>query len=83
MSDASTERTELIPSTTLRDRTISEEGAQMIERCRWIPLRLTYEERKWLRLCQAALNVSEYTDKVDVYTYGSKAKRMAAQLRVR
>jgi hypothetical protein len=50
-------------------------------RAQYIPLRLTYEERKWLRLLQAAMHVSEYTDKVDIITWGSKAKRMAAQLR--
>ena len=43
-------------------------------RDQYIPLRLTYEERKWLRLLQAAMHVSEYTDKVDIITWGSKVR---------
>lgn len=52
------------------------------ERAKYIPLRLEYEERKQFRLLEAALNVSEYTDKVDVYTFHkSKVHRMAAQIK--
>lgn len=40
-----------------------------LERAKYIPLRLAYDERKQFRLLEAALNVSEYTDKVDVYTF--------------
>jgi hypothetical protein len=51
------------------------------ERAKWIPLRLDMTERKLLRLLEAALNVSEYTDKVDVLTYRSKTQRIHAQLK--
>ncbi|CAN6645469.1 hypothetical protein TRVA0_021S00694 [Trichomonascus vanleenenianus] len=51
------------------------------EHCRFIPLRLTHEERKLLRLLEAALNVSEYTERVDIISYTSKSKRMVAQLK--
>jgi hypothetical protein len=57
-------------------------GDWFVERSRYIPLRLTYEERKFLRLVEAALSVSEYTDKVDTLGYGlSKAKRIVHQIR--
>ena len=39
------------------------------DRARYIPLRLSLKERKKLRLVEASLNVSDYTDKVDIYRY--------------
>jgi hypothetical protein len=38
----------------------------MRERAKYIPIRLTYEERKNLRLVNAAINVSDYTTSIDV-----------------
>lgn len=53
------------------------------KRALYIPLRLSQKERKTLRLVEAALNVSEYTDVVDVLsTSKMKTKqRMHAQIR--
>jgi len=55
--------------------------AEFTERVKYIPLRLTLSERKLLRLCEAALNVSEYTDKVDILTWKSKTGRIHEQIR--
>ncbi|KAJ8515796.1 hypothetical protein ONZ45_g6835 [Pleurotus djamor] len=57
-------------------------GEWFVERAKFIPLRLTLGERKYLRLLEAALNVSEYTDKIDTIGFGlSKAKRIVHQIR--
>ncbi|EPQ59895.1 hypothetical protein GLOTRDRAFT_24934, partial [Gloeophyllum trabeum ATCC 11539] len=60
----------------------SQVGEWFVERSKYIPLRLTLSERKFLRLLDAALQVSEYTDKIDTIGFGlSKAKRIVQQIR--
>ena len=60
----------------------SQVGEWFVERAKFIPLRLSLSERKYLRLLEAALTVSEYTDKIDTIGFGfSKAKRIVFQIR--
>ena len=55
---------------------------ELVERSKYIPLRLTFEERKYLRLLDSALQVSEYTDVVDVLSFrNSKTTRIVQQIR--
>ena len=53
----------------------------MLERAKYVPMRLSLAERKVLRLVEAGLRVSEYTDKIDILTYTSKTKRIHAQIK--
>ena len=48
---------------------------------KFIPMRLTYDERHLLRLLEAALQVSEYTDRVDILSNRPKSKRIVDQLK--
>jgi Protein of unknown function (DUF2009) len=54
-------------ASTRVDETTNEESFR--ERAKYIPLRLSQTERKMLRLVEGALNVSQYTDVVDVISY--------------
>jgi hypothetical protein len=57
-------------------------GEWFIERSKYIPLRLTLIERKYLRLLDAALSVSEYTDKIDTIGFNlAKPKRIVQQIK--
>ncbi|KAG2198500.1 hypothetical protein INT46_011303 [Mucor plumbeus] len=56
-------------------------GDYMTKRSKTVPLRLNFEERQYLRLLDAALNVSEYTDKIDIISYSNKAKRIVGQIK--
>ena len=60
---------------------VKEANVDLVERSKHVPLRLTLEQRKVLRLCEAALDVSEYTDKVDVLSWKSKTGRIHEQIR--
>jgi len=52
-----------------------------LQRCKYIPLRLSTEERGLLTLLQASLNVSEYTDEIDTLRRYDKAARVTQELK--
>ncbi|KAG8937306.1 hypothetical protein FRC03_002746 [Tulasnella sp. 419] len=57
-------------------------GEWFVERSKFIPLRLTPDERKLLRLLEGALAVSEYTNKIDIITFASsKPRRIVQQIK--
>ena len=62
------------------------EDSAMVERARYIPMRLTYDERKLLRLLEATLQAAPYTDRVDAAALagagaGAARRRLTEQVR--
>ncbi|KAG9099250.1 hypothetical protein FRC06_005470 [Ceratobasidium sp. 370] len=54
--------------------------SSLLDRAKFIPLRLTHPERKLLGLLEAALHVSNYTDRVDIPSCSTtRTKRATAQ----
>merc|ERR1712137_1200721 len=53
------------------------------ERAKFVPMRLSYDERKYLRLIDATMHVSHYTDHMDVPQVSkmSPARKLALQMR--
>ncbi|CXJ17851.1 conserved protein, unknown function [Plasmodium berghei] len=58
-----------------------EEENDYIKLCKYIPLRLTYDERLYLRLLESTLEVSEYTDKIDIYHSGNKSRKIVREIK--
>jgi len=53
----------------------SSSSESFAERAKYVPLRLSYQERKYLRLVEAALKVAGYVDRVDAATTAAKPPR--------
>jgi len=70
----------MLPATKKEDVEPLMDAHNVQNQVKYIPLRLTAEERGLLGILEGALYVSEYTDQVDVYHAGSKARRMALQI---
>jgi hypothetical protein len=68
------------PERPLRVVSDAQSVTSILERSKFIPVRLSHEDRKMLRLLEAAMKVSEYTDKVDILA-SARAKRMHVQIR--
>jgi len=81
-SSTTTQKNSLMATISVQPAVGSKVGEWFVERAKYIPLRLTLSERKFLRLLEAALSVSEYTDKIDTIGYGlPRAKRIVHQVR--
>jgi len=52
----------------------------LFHRSKFIPLRLTLPERKFMRLVVNTMDVSEYTDRIDILTYRSKTRKIHKEL---
>lgn len=53
----------------------------LLDRAKFIPLRLSEEERKFMRLVNNTMDVSEYTDRIDILTWRNKTTRIHNELR--
>ncbi|KAF0694170.1 Aste57867_14930 [Aphanomyces stellatus] len=62
------------------EATLAKETQLVLRRAKFIPMRLTEAERVQFNLLDAGLNVSEYTDKVDILSYRSPVKRILTEL---
>lgn len=53
----------------------------LLDRAKFMPLRLSQEERKFMRLVHNTMDVSEYTDRIDILTWRNKTTRIHQELK--
>lgn len=68
-----------VAALTFDEEALAPSDPHMREQTKYIPLRLTYDERKNLRLVNSAIAVSDYTNAVDI-PHKNKARRHHIQL---
>lgn len=68
-----------VAALTFDEEALAPPDPRMREQTKYIPLRLTYDERKNLRLVNSAIAVSDYTNAVDM-PHKNKARRQHIQL---
>lgn len=61
----------------------SSDAVDFCERAKFVPMRLTYDERKYLRLIDATMHVSHYTDHMDTAqnVNANAARKLALQMK--
>lgn len=80
MNSVCNELAELDDFRALKEERREDEEVNWEERAKSVPVRLQFEERKLLRLLEAALDVSEYTDRVDQAAFATPARRLYTQV---
>lgn len=69
-----------IDENLFKDIDMNYDATDIRERAKYIPLRLTYEERKLFRLVNSCITISDYTNEVDSASHKSVSKRRHLQL---
>lgn len=78
--DATIDATKSESESDDEDMPLIDDESALMRDAAFIPMRLNDDERSLFNLLDASLNVSEYTDKVDVLSYRSQAKRVIQEL---
>ncbi|ETV84528.1 hypothetical protein, variant [Aphanomyces astaci] len=71
---------ETMEDVSMDQATLAKETQLILRRAKVMPMRLSDSERVLFNLLDAGLNVSEYTDKVDILSYQSPVKRILNEL---